>query len=128
VTILGARLDAHTLLASSLALLMGFQSVLFAILSKTYAITAGLIPPDSRMDRFYRVATLERGLFISAVALAAGLTLIGAAAMEWRANGFGPLDYPHTMRWVIPGVTLAALGFQTMLSGFFVSILGMNRR
>ena len=32
------------------------------------------------------------------------------------------------MRWVIPGVTLAALGFQTILSGFFVSILGMGRR
>jgi hypothetical protein len=32
------------------------------------------------------------------------------------------------MRWVIPGVTLAALGFQTILSGWFVSILGMSRR
>jgi hypothetical protein len=32
------------------------------------------------------------------------------------------------MRWVIPGVTLAALGFQTILSSFFVSMLGMKRR
>jgi hypothetical protein len=32
------------------------------------------------------------------------------------------------MRWVIPGVTLAALGFQTILSAFFVSILGLRRR
>jgi hypothetical protein len=29
---------------------------------------------------------------------------------------------------VVPGVTLAALGFQTILSSFFVSILGMRRR
>jgi glycosyltransferase involved in cell wall biosynthesis len=128
VTVLGARLDAHTLLAASLALLMGFQSVLFAILSKTFAISEGLVPPDPRMDRFYRVATLERGLALSAIALLGGLGLIGAAAAEWRATGFGPLDYPRTMRWVIPGVTLAALGFQTILSGFFVSILGMSRR
>jgi hypothetical protein len=31
------------------------------------------------------------------------------------------------MRWVIPGVTLAALGLQTILSGWFVSVLGMSR-
>lgn len=128
VTVFGARLDAHTLLAASLALLMGFQSVLFALLSKTFAVSEGLVPPDPRLARFFRVATLERGIGVSLVALAGGLALIGTAAWEWRASGFGPLDYPRTLRWVIPGVTLAALGFQTILSGFFVSILGMSRR
>ncbi len=128
IEIAGARLDAHSLLAASLALLMGFQSVLFAILSKTFAVVEGLVPPDPRLDRFYEVATLERGLVVGLLALTGGLALIGAAAWEWRATGFGPLDYPRTMRWVIPGVTLAALGFQTILSGFFVSILGMSRR
>ena len=38
------------------------------------------------------------------------------------------LDYAKTMRWVVPGVTLAALGFQTIISGFFVSLLGLDRR
>ena len=128
VTVFGARLDAHTLLAASLALLMGFQSVLFALLSKTFAVSEGLVPPDPRLTRFFRVATLERGIGVSLVALAGGLALIATAAWEWRASGFGPLDYPRTLRWVIPGVTLAALGFQTILSGFFVSILGMSRR
>ncbi len=128
VSIAGAQLDAHTLLAASLALLMGFQSVLFAILGKTFAIRDGLMPPDPRLDRFFRIATLERGLLISFVAFVAGLALITSAALQWRAGGFGPLDYSRTLRWVIPGVTLAALGFQTMLSGFFVSILGMKRR
>jgi hypothetical protein len=32
------------------------------------------------------------------------------------------------MRWVVPGVTLAALGFQTVLASFLVSLLGMARR
>ena len=39
-----------------------------------------------------------------------------------------PLDYATTMRWVIPGVTLAALGCQTMFSSFFISILRMARK
>jgi hypothetical protein len=32
------------------------------------------------------------------------------------------------MRLVVPGITLTALGFQTILSSFFVSIMGMSRR
>jgi Zn-dependent protease len=44
-----------------------------------------------------------------------------------EATGFGPLDYGRTMRWVIPGATLTALGSQTILASFFVSILGMKR-
>jgi hypothetical protein len=32
------------------------------------------------------------------------------------------------MRLVVPGVTLTALGFQTMLSSFFVSIMRLRAR
>ncbi len=60
--------------------------------------------------------------------MAAGTTLWFMAFNQWRMLDFGHLDYPHTMRLVIPGATLTALGFQTMLSSFFVSILGMHRR
>jgi hypothetical protein len=38
------------------------------------------------------------------------------------------LDYARTMRLVVPGATLVALGFQTVFSSFFVSILGMRRK
>jgi hypothetical protein len=128
ISVLGARLDAHTLLVASLSILLGYQSILFAIFSKTFAVTVGLMPDDPRLHSFFRVATLERGLLLGAGAFIAGTALIGATALQWRDTGFGPLDYAETMRWVIPGVTLAALGFQTILSGFFVSILGMGRR
>ena len=43
-------------------------------------------------------------------------------------TGFGHLDYAYTMRFVVPGATLVALGFQTVFSSFFVSILGMHRK
>jgi hypothetical protein len=71
---------------------------------------------------------LEKGLVVGTGAFVIGLGLISHVAIGWGEADFGPLDYESTMRWVIPGVTLAALGFQTMLSGFFVSILGMGRR
>lgn len=128
LTIGGVTFDAHTLLFSSLAIMMGYQSVLFAICAKSFAIGEGLLPKDPRIDRFFKVIYLERGLAIGGLAFLAGLILLGAAVWQWKAVHFGRLDYAVTMRWVIPGATLTALGFQTVLSSFFVSILGMKRR
>src|SRR5581483_3750067 len=41
----GIRFDAHTLLFSSLFLICGYQSILFALFARTFAITVGLLPP-----------------------------------------------------------------------------------
>ena len=57
-----------------------------------------------------------------------GAALLLTAVNEWRLAGFGPLDYAHTMRRVIPGATLVALGVQVTLSSFLVSLLAMQRR
>ena len=128
LTIYGITFDAHTLLFSSLAIMMGYQSILFAICAKTFAINEGLLPRDERVDRFFKVIYLERGLAIGALAFLVGLILLSAAVLQWKSAHFGRLDYAVTMRWVIPGATLTALGFQTVLSSFCVSILGMKRR
>jgi glycosyltransferase involved in cell wall biosynthesis len=128
LTMNGVTFDAHTLLFASLAILCGYQSVLFAIFTKTFAISEGLLPEDPRMNRLFEVVNLERGLIISSTALCIGLVLLMTAVAQWRMTGFGSLDYGRTMRLVIPGATLTALGFQTILSSFFVSILGMRRR
>lgn len=128
VKIGGVTFDAHTLLFASLAILCGYQSVLFAIFSKTFAISEGLLPENPRMTRFFQVVTLERGLMLAASTLLVGLLLLLVAVNTWRLAGFGSLDYAQTMRLVVPGATLTALGFQTILSSFFVSMLGMRRR
>jgi len=122
----GVTFDAHTLLFASLSILSGYQSILFAIFTKTYAISEGIIPEDPYMTRFYKVVNLERGLLLAAMALLVGLILLASAVNEWRLVDFGRLDYAKTMRLVVPGATLTVLGFQTILSSFFVSILGMR--
>jgi hypothetical protein len=124
----GVTFDAHTLLFASLAILCGYQSVLFAIFAKTFAISEGLMPNDPSLDRFFRFYNLEKGLFVGLGGLLLGLALLLAAVNRWQLSNFGQLDYGQTMRLVVPGVTLAALGFQTVLSSFFVSILEMRRR
>jgi len=128
MTFSGMTFDAHTLLFASLAFLCGYQSIVFAMFTKTFAISEGLLPEDPRMHRFFDLVNLEKGLLLSAIALLIGLVLLLTAVHQWRLTGFGPLEYAHTMRLVIPGATLTALGFQTILSSFFVSILRMHRR
>lgn len=124
----GVEFDVHTLLFASLAILCGYQSVLFALFSKTFAMNEKLMPEDPRLTRFFSLVNLERGLMFSAATLLLGLSLLLAAVLQWRAVDFGPLDYAKTMRIVIPGATLTVLGFQTMLASFFASVLGMHRR
>ncbi len=128
LTILGVNFDAHTLLFASLSILCGYQSVLFAIFSKTFAINEGFRPEDPKLARFFQLINLERGLILASAALFLGVGLLLMAVNEWRKIDFGHMDYPRTMRIVIPGATLTALGFQTILSSFFLSILGMKRK
>ncbi len=127
-TLFGLTFDAHTLLFASLAILLGYQAVQFAMFAKTFAITEKLMPPDPRMEDLFRLLTLERGLFMGSAILLGGTILLALAVNDWRVADFGKLDYARTMRFVIPGVTLATVGCQTVLSSFFLSILGMARR
>lgn len=124
----GVHFDVHTLLFASLSVICGYQAVLFAVLTKTFAIREGLMPEDKRLTRLYRWLNLETGLIAGALGLLIGVVLLLLAVWRWYERDFGSLDYVRTMRLVIPGVTLTALGVQTMLSSFFLSILGMKSK
>ena len=128
LSISGITFDAHTLLFASLAAIVGLQAIVFAFFSKMFAISEGLLPPDPRMDRFFERFPLERGLLLGGVAVIFGLVLLAVAILQWKARDFGTLDYAETMRVVIPGVTLTALGVQTIFSSFLISLLGLRRR
>jgi len=123
----GVSFDAHTLLFASLALICGYQSIIFAVFTKIFAIAEKLLPADPRLMRVFRYVNLEVGLIAGVAAMIAGGGLLAAAVNLWRVARFGPLDYAVTMRLVVPGVTLTTLGFQTVLSSFFMSVLGMKR-
>ncbi len=121
-------LDVHTLLFAAAAVLVGYQGVLFAVFAKIFAITTGLLPTDKRIDRLFRVFTLEVGLIAGAVFIAAGLAGSIGAVFWWRQHAFGPLDTSRVLRVVIPSALSLVLGCQTVMSSFFLSLLGMGRR
>ena len=127
-TIGSATLGPHTLLFASMAILCGYQAILFAIFTKTLALSEKTVPQDQRWVRFFGLINLERGLVLAGLALVAGVALLVAAIVKWKSVDFGRLDYASTMKLVIPGATLTALAVQTIFASFFVSILGTRGR
>jgi glycosyltransferase involved in cell wall biosynthesis len=127
-TIGSATFDYHTLLFGAMAILIGFQSVNFAVFTKVFAITERLLPPDARLNKMFRLVTLETGLILGAVLILAGAGTWIFGLNYWRSHHFGPLDPDKTLRIVIPGFVSLTLGIEIVLSSFFVSVLGMARK
>jgi len=123
------RLDVHTLIYAAAAVVLGYQAVIFAVFTKTFAISEGLLPEDPRLVRLYRYVTLETGLGAGIALVIAGLVLAVTAIGIWQTQGFGPIvDVPRTLRVVIVSSLAITLGVQTFFASFFLSVLGLSRR
>jgi hypothetical protein len=119
-------LDVDTLVFAGVAMLVGFQSVSFAVLTKMYAVKHGLRPVErifqSRVERM----TLEAGVMGGLLLAIAGFLLSAWALWVWRSHDFGDLQPTQVLRWVIPGGTLLTLGCQLILNSFFFGVLGLD--
>ncbi len=121
-------LDIHSLLAGATFIVIGYQAVVFGVLTKVFAITEGLLPEDRQLARAFRHVTLETGLAAGALLAVLGLAGAFATVWHWRAAGYGTLQAEATMRVFIPSMTLWMIGTQTVFASFFLSILGLRRR
>jgi glycosyltransferase involved in cell wall biosynthesis len=125
----GVGFDVSTLLYFALAVIVGFQAVYFFLTARWFGIMEGLLPEDPLIRRIVeRPRRLEWALLIGTVLIATGLGLSLYALSRWNEAGFGPLDYPDTLRIVIPGATLICVGMQTVFSALFLGVLGLRRR
>jgi len=120
--------DIHTLMVSSMAVIIGFQAIIFAVLTKTYAISEGLLPEDDKMKKAQRWMGLEAGLVTGVLLSLSGIIGTAYAVEFWKAEHWGDLNPTQVMRIVIPSLIVLALGCQIILSSFFLSILRLKRR
>jgi hypothetical protein len=120
--------DYHTLLFGAMAILIGFQSINFAVFTKMFAVREHLLPEDPALTKAFRYVTLETGLILGTLLIFAGAATWILGLSYWRSHHFGPLDPDKTLRIVIPGFVSLTLGIEIVLSSFFLSVLGMARR
>lgn len=123
----GIGFDVHTLLYAFVSVLLGFQLVSFALFTKLFAISEGLLPEDARLNRVFRYVKLETGLIVGALLIALGIGGSVFAVSGWAKGSFGALDPGHMLRVVMPAVFSLTLGVQIICSSFFLSILGLGR-
>lgn len=123
-----AALDVHTLLYAAVAVLLGYQAILFAAFARIFAMTHGLLPIHERMERIFKRVTLETGLVLGFALLLIGTAGSIVAFLAWQRTGYGPLLVQHTLRIVIPSALAVTLGAQTVFASFFLSVLGLSVR
>ena len=121
-------IDIHTMIYAGLAVVAGFQAVVFAVFTKVFAISEGLLPPDSQLDKFFKYITLEIGLAVGFTMAAIGVAGTVYAVWLWARASFGAMDPSTLLRVVVPSGVFLTLGYQIVLSSFFLSILGLRRR
>ena len=120
--------DVHTLMVSGTLILLGIQAITFAILAKQFGINEHLLSEDPRFSRILERVPLEKAVAAGLLLMLLGSAGIVGAFLIWEASGFGPLDYAHIMRIVIPGLTAISSGFQVVIAAFFLSTLNLPVR
>ncbi|HOH84496.1 MAG TPA: glycosyltransferase family 2 protein [Bacteroidales bacterium] len=119
-------IDIHTLTYLGFAIILSYQIILFALLSKFYAVNQGLIPVRHQFMKVFKFFTLEKGLVTGLILFFAGLVFSIILFKYWADKDFGNItDFSHTFRLLIPSVILMALGIQTIFSSFILRIIGI---
>jgi hypothetical protein len=121
------ELDVHTMLVSAIGCLLGSQTIVFAVFTKTFAVVEGFHPPYPPLEKLQRSVTLEAGLLLGIALFIGGLGVLSSSVLDWGSTSFGHLDPVRTMRRVIPAVLLLGLGAQTVFASFFLGVLGLRR-
>jgi len=125
------QVDVHTFLVAAMLVLVGLQSISFAIIGRRFASRYGFIPPSATFDRVLEFLTLERMLLVAVLLVVVGLAALFWGFGQWAARDFGPLNLSTTLRAMIVALTTLVAGTQLALTAFMSSIMNiplMERR
>jgi len=123
VAIGSANLDTNTLLYAGTAVVVGFQALVFGLLTRVYGMVGGFLPPRPSLQKIAEEGMLERGLVAGLLVFLAGIGLGVWSVLRWKGAHFGLLVYPDILRIVIPSAVAIIVGLQMVLGAFFLSVL-----
>ncbi|MFT4135087.1 glycosyltransferase family 2 protein [Microbacterium sp.] len=128
-TIAGVGFDVASQVYLAALAVVGYQGVLFAVLTKLYAEREGYRLPRGRLFAWLAQRTsLESLALVGLAVFLLGVVMFVLQAGAWGAAGFGPLDPRETLRVAIPASLLLILGAQTIMAGLFLGILTIPTR
>jgi Glycosyl transferase family 2 len=128
VHVWGVRLDLHTLVAAAMMLIVGYQGMVAGAAMRIFGVVEQIGPPSPFLQRAFKIFTLERGVVAGILSVIAGLAFIAIPVWAWIRTDLGELQFERTLRPMIVGCTLLALGVETVLMSFVLSMLGMERK
>jgi len=104
--------DVHTFLMAAMFIIVGLQSISFAIIGRRFASRYGFIPRSEKFDRALESLTLERILLVAIILMLAGAGSLFWGLEQWAARNFGALNTSRTLRapcsfGATPGTSLA---------------------
>lgn len=106
---------------------VGYQALVFGLLTKLYAQHEGFSLPKSRsFERLEKRVSLESGALVGLFLFLLGLVIAVVHLVDWASSGFGPLDPASTARVAVPASLLMMLGAQTVMAGLFVGVLSVG--
>ena len=121
----GLSFDIHTFLIAALCIIVGLQSISFAVIGRRFASRYGFIPRSDNYDRLLEALTLERILLVAILLMLTGMVALLLGVGIWASRDFGHLNPSRTMRPVILAMTALVSGFQLMMSGFMSSMINI---
>lgn len=128
ITLFGIGFDVTTMVYAMALCVIGYQSLLFAWLTKLYATQEAFLPTSPRYRRIVAQWSAERGLLIGVALFLVGIMIGIAQLIAWGAGGFGAQDPTAVIRIAIPSAIFLMLGFQTMMMSFFSGVLTTPRK
>ena len=119
-------LDIAALLYAAALMIIGYQALWFGLLMQTYAETRGILPMRTRVNRFQRALTLERGLVLGVGLIVFGVVVALLSLIRWRQANFGALNPGTNVRTIVPAILGLVMGSQTILGSFSVGVLSIR--
>jgi glycosyltransferase involved in cell wall biosynthesis len=121
INIGGVRLGIDTLIYSATCIEIGYQALMFSLVSQAYASHEGILPKSQKTNFFERHFTLEIAICLGFFIMSIG-GIIGIYALNsWAKIGFEMLDIEFTARLVISSCLFLSIGLQTIFSSLLLS-------
>jgi glycosyltransferase involved in cell wall biosynthesis len=117
--------DYHGLMFGALALILGYNLLLFDVLAKAFSVGVGLIEPDRQLKALLSFFSIEKGLVIGAVLFLCGVAVELDVVLGWLESGGGSL---MAVRRIMIGMSAIVLGAQTAFGSFLVGLMLIKHR